>query len=179
MNSHLNKSFNVFFWRKSWNFLLFNNVRLQCKNDNLITVIHMKWIVYLQLNPALVAPCGSPPVSVPICCFNFCTDVNTANSSASFHWTFISIWPQAHSTHGEKMKPRQRRQKRSRQLLHLALNNLSVTLTVSITTLRTSALYSICWCDYALTERETFYCLRFFVVGNKTRPAALWGCDMS
>ncbi len=82
------------------------------------------------------------------------------NSSSSFHWTFISIWPQAHSKQRQKMKPRRsRRQWRSRQLLHLALNNLAVTLTTCHCTERCILFGDG---DNALMETGTFYHLRVY-----------------
>ena len=81
--------------------------RQKKKRDSLITVIHMKWIVYLQLNPAVLAPCGFPPVSIPICWLNFLPWRARGNSSASFSLDFhfhLTTGPPRRA--GRKWKPR-------------------------------------------------------------------------
>lgn len=75
VNYHLNNSFDVFFWGT---FSVSSTVWLQGKNDNLVTVICMKWIVYLQLNPALVCS----PVASPQSQFQY------AGSTSALMWTF-------------------------------------------------------------------------------------------
>lgn len=141
----MNNSFDVFTWSgvSEFSFSISHVAAMLNKNDNLKTVIHMKWDIYLQLNPAHFAPCGFPAVSIPICWLHW---YEHGNSSPNFHWTFISIWPQAHSKQREKMKRSRRRQWRSRPLLHLAVNNSPVTLTVSVATLGNTVLCSSCWC---------------------------------
>lgn len=130
---------------------------LQCKkNDYLKTVLHMKWVIYLQLNPAHFAPCGFPAVSIPICCRYFCIDMNMA----IHHQAFISIWPQAHSKQREKMKLRRRRQWWSCPLLHLAVNNSPVT--------------SHCVRHHTEKRSAIFYLLMLIMLWFKQAHFAIW-----
>lgn len=46
---------------QSFNVSFSSNIWLKSKNDNRINGIYLKWIVYLQLTPALFAPSGVPP----------------------------------------------------------------------------------------------------------------------
>ena len=187
---YLNNSFNAFFrstFLQGLDRFLFHQPcgcapkkkKKKKKRDRLITVIHMKWIVYLQLNPAVLAPCGFPPVSIPICWLNFCLDVRAAIHQQVFHWTFISIWPQAHRDARRENENRDRmRRWRMRRLLHLALNNLPVTPTVSITTSGNCAVFYLVTVVMLWLKRV----IRLFEIhygrlhDSRAVPPALWGC---
>lgn len=56
--------FKHLFYCISWvhfNVSFSSNIWLKSKNDNRINGIYLKWIVYLQLTPALFVPSGVPP----------------------------------------------------------------------------------------------------------------------
>lgn len=146
---------------------LSSSVWLQCKNGNLKAVIRMKWIVYLQLNPALFTPLWFPSMQ---------SQLQYAGSTSALIWTqqfikqvFIELsFPFDH-------RPTASREGKlicgggdsgeGRQLLHLALNNLDVTRAVSITSLRNCIVFGDG--DEALIKTGTSYFLRFVLVGNK------------
>lgn len=112
-------SFGVYF--QSQKFSFYPRCGLHCKNDNLNAVIRMKWIVYLQLNPAFF----SPPVASPQSHFQY------AGSTSALIWTrqfikqvFIELsFPFDHrpTASSEKMKLWWRRQWRSRRCCYYIL----------------------------------------------------------